>query len=471
MVAVTSIGFPLFVAVLGLFWFRLPVRRRWLAMTAASSLFYLLLDAQGFPLLLLCTAVVWQCALRLEKGKGWLALGLTGALAPLLLLKYSGMVTASLAGLWQPLGLSYFSLQLTGYLLDVKRGNFTAETRFLRLFCYAGFFFSITQGPFNRYDALMPQLEKPITFDSARLWRGAQRMAWGYFKKYAVADRAAVVVNEAFLHPEKFDTSQLLFGVILFAFQLYADFSGYTDIVLGAGESLGLCLPENFRQPYLAQTIGEFWNRWHISLSSWLNEYVFEPLSWGSWASRWMKGQPVLTSLMITFLVSGLWHGAAWNFLVWGALNGLYQVISAWTRRSRKKLWKRLKVSPKNPVRRWEQRFVVFICVVFGYVFFRASSITEALRYLGQMFTNHGNRVFSQYWMLGLTSRLELVQLLLGVALLIAVDLMHEKGLHLRDWVAARSMPVRLLVYEAGFRLFLFMGYFLGGGGFLYARF
>ena len=278
-------------------------------------------------------------------------------------------------------------------------------------------------------------------------------------------------MNEAFLHPEKFDTSQLLFGVILFAFQLYADFSGYTDIVLGAGESLGLCLPENFRQPYLAQTIGEFWNRWHISLSSWLNEYVFEPLSWGSWASRWMKGQPVLTSLMITFLVSGLWHGAAWNFLVWGALNGLYQVISAWTRRSRKKLWKRLKVSPKNPVRRWEQRFVVFICVVFGYVFFRASSITEALRYLGQMFTNHGNRVFSQYWMLGLTSRLELVQLLLGVALLIAVDLMHEKGLHLRDWVAARSMPVRLLVYEESFLLFLFMGYFLGGGGFLYARF
>ena len=114
---------------------------------------------------------------------------------------------------------------------------------------------------------------------------------------------------------------------------------------------------------------------------------------------------------------------------------------------------------------------MVFICVVFGYVFFRASSITEALRYLGQMVTNHGNRVFSQYWMLGLTSRLELVQLLLGVALLIAVDLMHEKGLHLRDWVDARSMPVRLLVYEASFLLFLFMGYFLGGGGFLYARF
>ena len=127
MVAVTSIGFPLFVAVLGLFWFRLPAQRRWLALTAASSLFYLLLDAKGFPVLLFCTAVVWQCALRLDKGNGWLALGLAGALAPLLLLKYGGMVTPSLAGLWQPLGISYFSLQLTGYLLSVKRGGFTAE--------------------------------------------------------------------------------------------------------------------------------------------------------------------------------------------------------------------------------------------------------------------------------------------------------------------------------------------------------
>lgn len=471
MVAVTSIGFPLFVAVLSLFWYRLPAPRRWWVMTAASAVFYLLLDARGLPLLMLCAAAVWQSALRLQKGTGWFVLGVAGALGPLLLLKYSGMFIPAFSSLWQPLGLSYFSLQLMGYLLDVKRGSFTAEKRYWRVFCYAGFFLSITQGPFNHYDALMPQLEQEQRFDGARIWRGMERMAWGYFKKYAIADRAAVVVNEAFLHPEKFDTSQLLFGAILFAFQLYADFSGYTDIVLGAGECLGLTLPENFRQPYLAQTIGDFWSRWHISLSGWLNEYVFEPLSWGSWANRWMKGQPVLTSLMITFLISGLWHGAAWNFVVWGALNGLYQVVSAWTRKGRKRFWKKVGISVRNPVRRWWQRLVVFGCVVFGYVFFRATGIAEAFRYLHQMLTNPGNHVFSEYWLLGITSRLELLQLLFGVMLLVAVDLLHEKKISLRDWVAARPMPVRILSYEVCLLLFLFMGYFLGGGGFLYARF
>ena len=457
MVTVTSIGFPLFVAVLGLFWFRLPAQRRWLAMAVASGLFYLLLDAKGFPVLLLCTAVVWQCALRLEKGKGWLILGLAGALAPLLLLKYGGMVTASLAGLWQPLGISYFSLQLTGYLLDVKRGCFTAEKRFLRLFCYAGFFLSITQGPFNRYNMLMPQLEQPIKFDGARLWHGAQRMAWGYFKKYAVADRAAVAVNSAFADPSRYDRSQLIFAAILFAFQLYADFSGYTDIVLGAGECLGLRLPENFRQPFLAASVQEFWSRWHISLSQWFRDYVYIPLG-GSRCSPVRRDG----NLILTFLVSGLWHGASWTFVVWGCLQGLIQSIENHLP------WRKAFMKGKARVLGIVGTFTVFIMTL---TIFRADSFATAALYFKGILFNSGCRVFSEYWLLGIGSRLEVVQLLLGVVLLIAVDVLHERKIHLRDWVAARSAPVRLLVYEASFLLFLFMGYFLGGGGFLYARF
>ncbi|MGN0984092.1 MAG: MBOAT family O-acyltransferase, partial [Gemmiger sp.] len=380
MFSVTSLGFPLFLAVLVLVWYRLPAKKRWWAMLAFGMVFYLTLDAGGFLLLLIASGAVWQCAKR-----GWFRLGIAASLLPLLALKYSGMVLPSLRGLWQPIGLSYFSLQLAGYLLDVRAGRIKAETDYRRVLCYAGFFLSITQGPLNHYDQLMPQLERDIRFDAERLWNGAARMAWGYFKKYAVAERAAVVVNEAFLHPEKLDTSQLLFGVVLFAFQLYADFSGYTDVVLGAGECLGLALPENFRQPYMAGTIGEFWNRWHISLSGWLQEYVFEPLSWGDWAGhlpligRFYTKPPMLTSLMITFAISGLWHGAAWNFLVWGALNGFFQVVSAWTRRFRKRVWKRTGISAKHPLRRWWQRWVVFTCVCFGYVFFRAATVGDAL--------------------------------------------------------------------------------------------
>ena len=477
MLSVTSVGFPVFMAVLILVWYTVPHARRWQAVLAANLLFYLSLDAPGFAVLLLCTVLVWLSARRLEQGRGWYALGLAGALGPLLVLKYSGMVLSGLEGLWQPLGLSYFSLQLTGYLLDVRRKRIAAEPRFARLLCYAGFFLSITQGPFNHYDVLMPQLDRPSSYDGQRVWRGASRMVWGYFKKYAIADRAAIVVNEAFLHPERLDSSQLVFGVVVFALQLYADFSGYTDIVLGAGECLGLSLPENFRQPYLAQTIGEFWNRWHMSLSGWLNEYIFEPLAWSGWnirlpvIGRKWSGQPVLTSLMLTFLVSGLWHGAAWNFVLWGALNGFYQVVSAWTRRGRKKFWKRVGLPAKHPVRRWWQRFVVFACVCFGYIFFRAPDLASARQYLVCMIRAPGFGVFSRYWELGLTSRLELVQLLSGLALLAAVDLLHERGLHLRTWVLERPALVRWCLYEIFLLAFLFLGYFLGGGAFLYARF
>ena len=175
------------------------------------------------------------------------------------------------------LGIGYFSLQLISYLVDVRRGKQEPESQYARLLCFASFFLSITQGPFNRYDELMPQLDAAAP-QPGQWQRGAQRCFWGYFKKLAVADRAALAVNAAFADPSAYDRSQLFLCAVLYVFQLYADFSGYTDIVLGAGEMLGLPLPENFRQPFLAATIRELWDRWHISLSRWLKDYVYIPL-------------------------------------------------------------------------------------------------------------------------------------------------------------------------------------------------
>lgn len=454
--AVTSPGFVLFVAALMLPWYALPPQKRWLAMLGAGVVFYLSLDLPGFFVLLACTAVVWYCAPRAGR-RGWLLLGLAAALGPLLLLKYSGMLLPSLQNIWRPVSISYFSLQLTGYLADTARGRLKAELSFARLFCYASFFLSITQGPFNRYDRLMPQLERDVRFDAHRLWRGAMRAAWGYFKKYAVAERAAVVVDAVFADPTYLDTSQLIFASVMFSLQLYADFSGYTDIVLGAGECLGLELPENFRQPFLAATVRELWSRWHISLSQWFRDYVYIPLGGNRKGVARRDG-----NLLATFLVSGLWHGANWTFVVWGGLHGLAQAVEnhlPWRRR----------------ITQWPLRLAgiagTFAVFVFTFTIFRADSLEAAAYYFFCMLHNGGGRVFSEYWRIGLSSRLQLVQLLGGVAILAAVDILHERGVRLRDWLTAHPAPVRWMVYECALLLFLFMGQFLGGGNFLYARF
>ena len=469
MFSVSGPGFPVFAAVLAAVWYRLPPHRRWTAMLAASMVFYLSLDVPGFFVLLAAAWAVWQCAKRVQnvQNRGWLALGLAAALGPLAL-KYIGPLARGLnaafglrlwagQGLLIPLGLAYFTLQLTSYLLDVRAGRIAAEKSFARLLCYTLFFLSITQGPLGRYDRLMPQLGRAAAYTGVRVWRGAQRMAWGYFKKMAVAERAAVVVDTVFPVPEWYDSSQLLFATVLYSIQLYADFSGYTDIVLGAGEMLGLELPENFRQPFLAATVRELWARWHISLSNWLRDYVYIPLG----GSRRGSARRAV-NLIVTFLVSGVWHGAGGTFLVWGGLHGVLQVVEnhlPW----------------RHAITKWPARLAgiagTFGIFVFTFTIFRADSLSAAWRYFACMVQNRGIEAFRNYWEVGLTNRMELILLLAGIAILIAVDIAHECGVHLRDRLAAAPAPLRWAVYEAALLAFLMMGRFLSTGGFLYARF
>lgn len=465
MLAVTSPGFVVFAALLVGLWYWCAPPHRWQLMLAASALFYLSLDWQGFLILLVDAAVVWLCAL--QKKRGWFALGLAAALAPLLLLKYYVAAAGGLQAmfglrLWQPeilqpLGVGYFTLQIVSYLVDAHRGTIPPEKNFARVLCYTSFFLSITQGPFNRYGELMPQLENPTRWDSQRVWNGAMRCFWGYFKKVVVADRAAVVVSAAFSNPAALDRSQLLLGTVLYSFQLYADFSGYTDIVLGVGEALGLSLPENFRQPFLSATVKELWSRWHISLSRWLKDYVYIPLG-GSRCKPWRRD----VNLVATFLVSGIWHGAGLTYLLWGFLHGAFQALEnhlPW-RRAITKGWARLVGIVGT--------FSIF---VFTFTIFRASSLSNAAAYFSGILHNSGHNVFSNYWELGLTTRQEQIFLFAGLAILIAGDLLQERGISLRKRVMEAPWPLRWAAYETALLAFLFMGRFLGGGGFLYARY
>ena len=254
MIAVTSPGFVLFAALLAGLWYVCPPPRRWQLMLGANLVFYAVLCWQALPVLLACTFLVWWCGRR-TAAKGTFYAGLAAALFPLLLLKYLPAAFGWQGKLANALGIGYFTLQLISYLCDVRRGKLLPEERYARLLCYASFFLSITQGPFNRYDELMPQMDRPARWDTARAWRGVQRSAWGYFKKLAVADRAAVVVDAVFANPAAYDRTQLLLGSVLFTVQLYADFSGYTDIVLGVGEVLGLTKRQIFFKITLLQMV------------------------------------------------------------------------------------------------------------------------------------------------------------------------------------------------------------------------
>lgn len=460
MFSVTSLGFLPFMALFVCLWYRVPQPSRWKLVLAANAVFCLSIDIGAFFAVALATAVVWQAAQHAQpeqpSRRGWLALGLAAALLPLLVLKYSGMLVPGLRDLYKPFGLAYYSLQLAGYLLDVWHGRTAPTPSYARLWCYAGFFLSLTQGPFNRYNTLMPQLEAaPKTFETQRLVSGLQRSAWGYFKKFAIADRAAIVVSAAFADPASFDRSQLIFATVMYSFQLYADFSGYTDIVLGMGEILGLHLPENFRQPFFADSVKDIWARWHISLSQWLRDYIYIPLG-GSRCSKARKDG----NLIITFLVSGLWHGAGLTYLVWGGLHGLCQAAEN-------------HLPPRRPGKLCHAlRVAGTFCILAGaFVIFRASSLANAAELFKGILCNGGHAVFSNYWELGLTSLQEEILLYAGIAILLAVDAAHERGVSLRTKIAALPTPARWAVYEVCIFVFLFMGRFLGGGSFLYARY
>lgn len=467
MFAVTSPGFVLFAAVLAGLWFFCMPARRWQLMLVASVVFYLSLDWQGFIVLAVCAAFVWRCALNARDKTLWFSVGLAAALAPLLLLKYyvaaaGGLYTLAGFRLWQPqwlqpLGVGYFTLQLISYLVDVRRAQIPAERCYARVLCYTSFFLSITQGPFNRYAELMPQFDAPVGWDCDRVRHGVLRCFWGYFKKVAVADRANVVVTAAFASPASFDRSQLILAAVLYSFQLYADFSGYTDIVLGVGEILGLRLPENFRRPFLAATVKELWARWHISLSRWLRDYVYFPLG----GSRCRAARRD-ANLVLTFLVSGVWHGAGLTYLLWGFLHGAIQALEnhlPW----------------RHAITKGRARLVgvagTFCIFVITFTIFRASSLANAAQFFSGILHNDGHRVLSNYWELGLATRQEQLFLFLGVAILILTDLLQEYMGSLYNRLMAAPRPLRWAFYEAALFAFLFMGYFLGGGGFLYAHY
>lgn len=401
----------------------LPHRLRWALLLGASWLFYFRWDLRTGFLLVGMTLVSWLCGRGMARARcqgarrGLLLLALALCLGCLAAFKYTGFL-ASLAGLELsrqiilPVGISFYTFQTLSYVIDVYRGTEGAEDHFGYYALFVAFFPQLVAGPIERPGDLLPQLRAERKFSPQDLSAGGWLLLEGYFKKLVIADSLALFVDRVYAAPGEAAGPEIVLATVLFGLQIYCDFSGYSDIARGSARLLGIELTENFRRPYGAATVRDFWRRWHISLTGWFTDYVYIPLG----GNR--RGLPrQVCDLLLVFLLSGLWHGAGWTFVVWGLIHGLYRAAGA--------VWTRFRGAP--PRRSAWAHVRTFLLVSFPWLFFRAPSMGDALTLLSRLNIGWGG-LFS---VLG-----QLAPLALPLVCLPLAERLHEQR-GVRDWYAS----------------------------------
>ena len=474
-----SSGFLLLVGALLITYYVLPKRFRYLALLAGSVVFYALAGRAYLPFLTITVVTIYGAARllgrSLEKQKAYVAahkteltkealgaykkgegrrrtaiflvcllinLGLLGAL------KYTGFLLSAFRAPWEvhwvlPLGISFYTFQSVGYLIDVKRGKYAPEGNLLRYALFASFFPQIVQGPIPRHKALAAEFGKYHSFEPEEFVSGFQRILWGCFLKLMIADKAAPVVDTVFGDPSQYGGGYVLIAAVLYSIQLYTDFYSCVSICRGVAELFGIHLADNFQQPYLAVSVKDFWRRWHMSLSTWLRDYVYIPLG----GSR--KG-PVRTyvNLILVFLVSGLWHGSKFHFLFWGLLHGLYQAAGRLFSPLTKKLTEKLRI--RTDTFSWSllMRIKTFGLVTLAWVFFRAPGLRSALHMLRSLFSEFTPWLFfgSLKFSYGL-NMYDWAALLVSLLVLILVGECRERRLPLRAAFNRQGLVLRWAVY------------------------
>ncbi len=461
-----SIAFALFLPVVFLlYWFvtRRSLRAQNLLLIAAGFLFYGWWDWR-FLLLLLATSMTdYTVALAMGRTadpgrrKVLLGLSLAGNLGTLGVFKYYDFFARSFADLFArlgigsdplllkvvlPVGISFYTFQALSYTIDVYRRRIDAVRDLPAFLAFISFFPQLCAGPIERASHMLPQFMRPRTFDPALAADGMRQMLWGFFKKTVIADNCAPLVADIFGHYHQYGAGTLLWGALLFTFQIYGDFSGYTDIALGCARLFGFDLMRNFAFPYFSRDIAEFWRRWHISLTSWFRDYLYIPLG-GSRGSTLFQARNIL----VIFLVSGFWHGANWTFIAWGLFNGLLFLPLLFTGRNRRHLdgvaEGRLLPSGREAL----GMLVTFGCTVIAWIFFRAPTIADAFHYLRRLVSWRLFKLSHLFdpWLAGL------ILVLLGVEWL---QRTRQHGLqvdHLRPWARrAAYLGVFLLIFTFG---------------------
>jgi len=394
-----SVAFFVFFPIVTTLYFLIEDRWRWLLLLVASCIFYMFFVPKYLLILAFTILVDYAAGRLIERSTGRrrtlvLALSIVTNVGVLAVFKYFNFLNDNLAALarvigWNysveglsillPIGLSFHTFQAMSYTIEVYRGAQKAE-RHLGIFAlYVMFYPQLVAGPIERPQNLLHQFTEVHRFDYDRVTSGLRLMAWGLFKKMVVADRLAVLVDIVYGDPGRFGGPTLAVATVFFAFQIFCDFSGYSDIAVGSARVMGFRLMQNFDRPYHAATVAEFWRRWHISLSTWLRDYVFRP-TLDALSARWSaRFAAYAAAVAITFLLSGLWHGANWTFVVWGALNGAYLILAPPTRPVRARLKSALAIDRHPALDRGIGMATTFVLICVAWIFFRARTLDEAV--------------------------------------------------------------------------------------------
>ena len=409
-----SSSFFLFFPTVTILYFLLPHRFRWFFLLLASCVFYMAFIPAYILVLFALIAVDYTIARFIEKSEGHarhllLVLSIAATAGALFIFKYFNFFNANIAllahafhlsypaavlSLAVPLGLSFHTFQSLSYVIEVYRRKWPAERHFGIYALYVMFYPQLVAGPIERPQHLLPQLHAEHTFDYERVKFGLMRMVWGFFKKMVVAQHLALVVDRAFASPESFDGSWLLIASLFFTLQLYFDFSAYCDIAIGAAQVMGFTLMENFNRPFAAKSMTEFWHRWHISLSSWFRDYFYYPILL---TQKTMTPPRIYATVLLTFLVTGFWHGANWTFGIFGLLHGLYIVIGSMTQRARSRFYTLLGLLQFPRFYRALQVSTIFILMSFTCIFFRAPRITIAWYIIAHLFDGTAHLLDPEY--------------------------------------------------------------------------
>lgn len=470
--AFNSLHFLVFFPVVVLIYFIIPQKIRYIWLLVSSYYFYMCWNAKYALLILFSTIATYLCGLLIHGvGKSWseekkrgfsktcLALCIVANLGILFFFKYFDFAFSSLQFLCGrvgihlhypefdillPVGISFYTFQALGYIIDVYRDESRVEKNFLKYALFVSFFPQLVAGPIERSENLLQQINKPTHFDVENARYGLFTMAYGLFLKMVVADNIARVIDPVFQKYESYHGMIIVMCMVLFAFQIYCDFHGYTQIAIGSAKVLGFQLQENFKAPYLAGSIKEFWRNWHISLTSFFKDYLYIPLG-GSRKGRFRK----YINTMIVFLASGLWHGASWAFVIWGGINGLYLVLFDMIQNAGKGMVRKLKIDTSAFGWKVLSRLVTFILVDYAWIYFRAGGLREAFHIQSSIMRDfHLPYLFSEPCWAIFGSYTTLLVILFSLFLILIADYFQYRGL---DWKKA------VLDQQIGYRWFVYM--------------
>lgn len=463
-----SFEFAIFFPVVTALYFLLPVRLRWLMLLIASCVFYMYFIPVYILILMFTILVDYVAGILIENAVRpqraiYLGISIIANVGCLALFKYFNFLNGNLESLakligWNysvdnlalilPIGLSFHTFQAMSYTIEVYRGNFRAERHLGIYGLYVMFYPQLVAGPIERPQHLLPALKQRHEFDYARIVSGLKQMAWGLFKKVVIADRLAKLVDVVYANPTGDQGPALALATVFFAYQIYCDFSGYSDIAIGAARILGINLMQNFRSPYHARSVGEFWRRWHISLSTWFKDYLYIPLGGNRVSPLRHHG-----NLMAVFLVSGLWHGANWTYVIWGGLHGIYMVVSILTQGIRPKVnaWLGL---DRCPAARAALQIVATFCLVnIAWIFFRANSVSDAYYILSNLHQGWGvfwNR--EQLWDMHVSLGFSRSEYLVAISAIVVLEIVDTLESRCSIWDFLMAQP-RWLAWAAYYGL------------------